>query len=270
MFSCCILDVSTCSCIVSIVFPNLNKLAELAIPSLSLFEKGCSISRKEDSLGKVLSYCCNMHIVLERKFHMAEFIKRVFLKYITGYGDERKYWDTRWKLGLKNEEWDSNFKQKMTALMKNIMSQHRCKSFLEVGCGKANLRELPGYAGLDFSLESIKRSGLKKAIFADITNHIPLPDKSFDAVFTRYVLLHILPNKIENAAAEVSRVTAKCIILYEPPYEPNKPQVQPHSFNHNLPQIIRKYFNGPIIFLEPDNAEIRITVFNRNNKQVKG
>jgi ubiquinone/menaquinone biosynthesis C-methylase UbiE len=114
-------------------------------------------------------------------------------------------------------------------------------------------------------LESIKRSGLKEAIFADVTNHIPLPDKSFDAAFTRYVLLHILPNKIENAAAEISRVTAKCIILYEPPYEPNKPQVQPHSFNHNLPQIFRKYFNGPIIFLEPDNAGIRIRDFSRNN-----
>jgi SAM-dependent methyltransferase len=192
---------------------------------------------------------------------MAEFIKRVFLKYITGYGDERKYWDTRWKLALKNEEWDSDFKQKMTALLNRVMSQYRCKSILEVGCGKANLRELPGYVGLDFSLESIKRSGLKEAIFADVTNHIPLPDKSYDAAFTRYVLLHILPNKIENAVAEMSRVAAKCIILYEPPYEPNKPQVQPHSFNHNLPEIFRKHFDGPIVFLEPKNGEITVSEF---------
>lgn len=198
---------------------------------------------------------------------MAQFIKRVFLKYVTGYKDERKYWDARWKLGITNEEWDDEFKEKMFALMKNLMSQNGCKNILEIGCGKAKLRELPGYTGADFSLESIKRSGLKEAIFADVTNHIPLPNKSFDAVFTRYVLLHILPEKIEKAVAEISRVTAKSVILYEPLYDPSKPQVQaqPHSFNHNLLQMFRKSFDGPIIFLIPEKGEIKVKVYSRDN-----
>jgi SAM-dependent methyltransferase len=188
---------------------------------------------------------------------MAEFIKRVFLKYVTRYNNERKYWDMRWKLALKNEDWTDDFK-KMIALLKRLMSERECRNILEIGCGKANLRELPGYVGLDFSLETIQRSGLKEAVFADVSNHIPLPDKSFDAVFMRYVLLHISPRKIERAASEISRMTRKCIILYEPSYEQGKAQVQPHSFNHNLPEIFQRYFEGSIIFLNPARDEIEI------------
>jgi hypothetical protein len=189
---------------------------------------------------------------------LAEFIKRVFLKYVTRYNNERKYWDTRWKLGLKNEDWNDDFQKRMFTLMKRVITEHGCQNILEIGCGRANLRELPGYVGLDLSLEAIKRSGLKEAVFADVTNHVPLPDKSFDAVFMRYVLLHISPSKIERAASEISRVAKKCIILYEPPYEQGKAQVQPHSFNHNLPEIFQRYFDGTIVFLNPQGDEITI------------
>lgn len=190
---------------------------------------------------------------------MSEFIKRVLLKYVTGYKNERKYWDTRWRFGLRNEEWSEDFQKKMITLLGKVLVQHGCHTFLDVGCGNAKLRDLPGYVGLDFSLESIKRSGLKEAVFADITNHIPLPDKSFDAAFTRTVLLHIPPSKIDRAVSEIIRVTKKCLILLEPQYEPNKPQEQTHSFNHNLPEIIRRHFDGTTIFLNTDKGEIITT-----------
>jgi SAM-dependent methyltransferase len=180
---------------------------------------------------------------------LSQLIKRVFLKYVTGYRNEQKYWDSRWKLGLKDDEWTEDNRQKMIKLLENLMAKNQCKTFLDVGCGKAVLRDLPGYVGLDFSLESIKRSGLKEAVFADITNRIPLPDKSFDAVFTRTVLLHIPPDKIERAVSEVCRVTKKCLILHEPHYDPNGPELRFHCFNHNLPEIVGRHFKGETIFL---------------------
>ena len=180
---------------------------------------------------------------------LSQLIKRVFLKYVTGYKNEQRYWNSRWKLGLRDDEWTEESRQKMVKLLENLMAKNQCKTFLDVGCGKAALRGAPGYVGLDFSLESIKKSGLKEAVFADITNHIPLPDKSFDAAFTRTVLLHIPPDKIERAVSEICRVTKKCLILQEPRYDPSNPELHLHCFNHNLPEMIGRHFKEETIFL---------------------
>ena len=185
----------------------------------------------------------------KNKSGLSQLVKRVFLKYVTGYRNEQKYWDSRWKLGLKDEEWTKDKRERMSKLLENLMAKNQCKTFLDVGCGKAEFRDLHGYVGLDFSLESIKKSRLKEAVFADITNHIPLPDNSFDAAFTRAVFLHIPPNKIERAVSEVCRVTKKCLILQEPHYDPNNTELQIHCFNHNLPEIIGRHFKGKTIFL---------------------
>ena len=187
---------------------------------------------------------------------MAQLIKRIFLKYVIGYKREQNYWNARWRLGLKNDVWDEGRRQEMIILLNAIMAKHECQSFLDVGCGKAALREVRGYVGLDFSIESIKRSGLKEAIFADVTNHIPLPSKSFDAAFTRTVLLHIPPSKIDKAVSEISRVTKKCLILLEPKYVSGLVQEQIHSFNHDYSKIVRRYFHEKVIFLSLGENDI--------------
>lgn len=178
----------------------------------------------------------------------SQFIKRVFLKYVVGYRNEQKYWNKRWKMGLKDENWSVEQRKTMVERVQNMMQENQCLTFLDVGCGKAELRDLKGYIGLDFSLEGIKKSGLKEAIFADITDHIPLPDKSMDVAFTNYVLLHIRPEKIEKAVSELSRITKKMLILNEPPYCRNGLERQIHCFNHNLPEIIGKHFEGKVVF----------------------
>jgi SAM-dependent methyltransferase len=177
--------------------------------------------------------------------------KRVFLKYIQGYGNEQNYWDSRWNLGLQAEV-RSGEKLKLTmAAIEKIMQDNKYDSFLDIGCGKAELRNLPGYVGLDFSFKGLKKSGLKEAIYADITNKIPLPDKSFDVVFTSVVLLHIPPNKIDKAISNLCRVAKKCLVLMEPKYNPIplNVKVQPHCFNHNFHELINKYFDGQVFFL---------------------
>jgi len=176
-------------------------------------------------------------------------VKRIFLKYVVGYGSEQRYWNSRWKIGLKDEGWSNDFRKTMIERLEDLMEEHHCETFLDVGCGNAQLRDMHGYVGLDFSLEGIKKSGLREAVFADITNRIPLPDKSFDTVFTRTVLLHIPPSKIDKAISEICRVTKNCLILIEPAYDPNQSELQIHCFNHNLPEIIGRYFKGETIFL---------------------
>jgi SAM-dependent methyltransferase len=177
--------------------------------------------------------------------------KRVFLKYIKGYGNEQNYWDSRWNLGLQAEVRSGEKLKSTMATIEKIMLENKCTSFLDVGCGQAELRKLHGYVGLDFSFEGLKKSGLKEAIYADITNNIPLPDKSFDVVFTSVVLLHIPPNKIDRAVSNLCRVAKKCLVLMEPKYNPVplNVKVQPHCFNHNLPKLINKYFDGQVFFL---------------------
>jgi SAM-dependent methyltransferase len=181
---------------------------------------------------------------------MKDFLKRVFLKFITGYKDPQKYWNRRWELGLKSEEWSAEMLKRYIEMLSEIMCEYKCNNILEIGCGRAQLRGLPGYLGMDFSVKALQRSGLTEFIFADVTNHIPLSDEAFDAVLVRYVLLHVLPEHIEKAASEISRVAKKIVILCEPPYKRGETQSSIHSFNHNLLEIFRRHFVGRLIFID--------------------
>lgn len=185
---------------------------------------------------------------VRRLFQPKYFLSRFFLKYIVGYSNPQRYWNKRWGLALKTEHWTKQSKEKERQIITNVLKRCRCANILEVGCGEATLRELPGYLGLDFSLEALRKSGLQNFICADVTEKIPLPDKSQDAVLSRFVLLHIPFDKIDAAIREISRVAKKCVILREPwSLEPK--HSQPHSFSHNLPELFKKYFDGTVVFL---------------------
>ena len=177
---------------------------------------------------------------------MSEKLKELYLKYVKGYGNERSYWDSRWSLGLRNEKLTSAYQKGLTYKITKIMEITECASFLDLGCGGAKLRGIPGYLGLDFSLEAIKKSGLTEAIYADITKRIPLPDKSIDMSFAMVVFLHIPPEKIEKAVSEVCRVTKKCIFLVEPKYN-QQADYQKHCFNYDLESMVKKQFDGVVI-----------------------
>jgi len=177
-----------------------------------------------------------------------ELLKAVFLKYVIRYQNPKKYWNMRWKLHHKIlYQTRSDFKQWYFQTVTDIMTKYDCNNILEVGCGLAHLRELPGYLGLDFSSEVLKRSGLQNFISTDITNEIALPDKSYDAVLSIVVLMHIPFGKIEQAVSEISRVAKKCVILFEP-WGTKHHHTQPHTFSHNLPLLFKKHFDGVIIF----------------------
>jgi len=179
---------------------------------------------------------------------MKDLLKRVFLKYVVGYSDPQKYWEMRWRLGLHAEVETAKSGKKLAPKIRRIMRKHECMNVLEIGCGSAPLCELPNYLGLDFSSVALTQSGLKRFIHADVTQKIPLPDKSYDAVLCRFVLLHIPFPRIECTVKEISRVAKKCIILQEPWGEEQK-HSQPHCFTHNLPMLFENYFLGAVVFI---------------------
>ena len=144
-----------------------------------------------------------------------DWCKRVWLRRVVQYGDQRRYWDRRWRMGLKpgSDLW-ANLS---VALLKTkgVMEEHGCTNLLEIGCGPYPLKGLQGYIGMDFSQVALSHSGLQEYICADVTKRIPLPDKSIDAVYLGNVMLHIPSEKVERAAFEIMRVARKCIIVAE-------------------------------------------------------
>jgi len=144
--------------------------------------------------------------------NLLDWYKRVYLWRVVRYRNPRRYWDIRWNLRLipANVDYDMLFQKALKA-----MQEHGCENVLEIGCGRYPLKNLPGYMALDFSAVALQQSGLKSFICADITEKIPLPDKSVDAIYISAVLLHISHEKIGRAVSEVERVAKKVIMLNE-------------------------------------------------------
>jgi hypothetical protein len=159
-------------------------------------------------------------------------IRKVLLRRVVGYSNEQRYWNSRWAWGKIPR--NPNYRSNMEAKVRKVMLEHGCKNILEIGCGEENLKGLPNYTGLDFSLEGLKKSKLDTFIFADITKRIPLPDKCFDAAFTSGVLQHIRPENVQKAASEMARV-AKLVILDEP--HTDNPTF--FSWDHNYEELFR-------------------------------
>ena len=209
---------------------------------------------EKPSLERIAKRHANVSRVIEKA-------RKLWLKYNIGYSDPQKYWDTRWEANLSAEKATGKSALEEFWLIKSLMEKYSCENILEIGCGRATLRNLPNYLGLDFSLEALKRSGLDKFIYADITKGIPLPDKSQDAILSRYVLLHVPFTQIEKTVMEMGRVAKKAIILKEP-YGGNSKHCQAHCFLHNLPELFQKCFQGDLKFLD----SIPVDLHNRHSQ----
>jgi SAM-dependent methyltransferase len=183
---------------------------------------------------------------------LLEYLKRVYLNLSVGYLNPQKYFDKRWSLGLPVDQWSRPLLEQYYRNLGLLMDVKQCENFLDIGCGLAVLRNLRNYLGVDFSIESLKRSGLNKFVFADVSDGIPfLASKSFDMVFTRYVLLHIPPDRIGGAVREISRLAKKCVVLDEPVFQEGI-RLKKHNFNHDLQELF-KDFDGELIFLQSNS-----------------
>lgn len=109
------------------------------------------------------------------------------------------------------------------------------ESLIDVGCGH------------NYFVQSVKKSGIKKAIgidfacpsadfLADILE-LPFEDKEFDLLTAWDVLEHLLPEQVDQALSEMSRVSKRFAftITYNP-----AGCIAPGKFkNHNLHQCCR-------------------------------
>jgi len=128
----------------------------------------------------------------------------------------RFYWNTRWFLNLKPDRYSAAARAEVVSVVKKLLRKHDCENVIEIGCGAhVPLRGIRSATHLDYSLVALKRSKLDSFICADVTNRIPVPDKTFDAAFSSGCLIHIPDESLPAACAEIERVTKKLVILNE-------------------------------------------------------
>jgi len=126
------------------------------------------------------------------------------------------YWDARWSLHLREDDRNPLAHKGFKERVSRVMNQYDCENVLEIGCGpNPPLIGLPNVTHLDFSFNALKESGLDSFIYADITKHIPVPDKTFDATFSCACLMHLSKESLPLACAEIQRVTKKVLITQE-------------------------------------------------------
>lgn len=115
--------------------------------------------------------------------------------------------------------------QKRTAALERILARIAPRSILEVGCGPgSNLAALhtiyPDARLFAAEPNAIARDMAKKlcptAIVADgHTESLTAADASFDLVLTAGVLIHIPPDRITGAMAEIARVSRHYVLAIE-------------------------------------------------------
>lgn len=183
---------------------------------------------------------------------MRQRLKGVLLTLVTRFGgDSRRYWNLRWRLGYDVEKGLDIYRKPWEKQIQNLMQELDCKSILDVGCGKAWLRDLPSYLGVDISTEVFQQNKLDGGLVADATQHLPLPSKSFDAVVSCCFLMHQSPEKVLVATSEMKRVTKRLVVLKEltkSELEGNA-RLKPHCFLHDYQKLF-KDFEGKLVMLK--------------------
>ncbi len=176
-------------------------------------------------------------------------LKGVILTLVTRHGsNSKRYWNLRWRMGYDVEKGLQAYRERWKNQIAQLMQEHKCESILDVGCGKAWLRHLPGYLGSDISLEVFRKNGLNSFLVADATQKLPLPSKSFDALVSCCFLMHQTPAKVLVASNEMMRVAKRLIVLKELTEDTPIP-LKYHCFKHDYEQLF-KDFDGKLVMLQ--------------------
>jgi len=179
-------------------------------------------------------------------------LKGLILTLVTRHGsNSKRYWNLRWRLGYDVEKGLQKYRNRWKSQIAQLMQEQNCESILDVGCGKAWLRDLPGYLGSDMSLEVLRHNGLDSFLVADATRKLPLPSKSFDVSVSCCFLMHQSPEKVLVATSEMRRVTKKLIVLKELTKNENPDNVplKYHCFMHDYKELF-KDFDGRLVMLQ--------------------
>ena len=142
----------------------------------------------------------------------------------------KEYWEERsgsyvheYRLGERG----LHDQDKMNPLLISSLEEIKPSSLLEIGCGfgrnlKLIAENFPKckLSGTDISAGMIDNArkflGEKAALKVMKANALEFPEKSFDAVLSSVVLVHVPKRDIKKTLSEIARVAKKRIILLEP------------------------------------------------------
>lgn len=137
-------------------------------------------------------------------------------------------------------------------LLREQLVSAKPTSALEIGCGFGRNLELLFWSlpdcritGMDISEEMLKigrRNDIPRVswVCGDAAS-IPFPDKSYDAVFTHGLLMHIPPERVHKAFEEMTRVAKRSIFCIEEapfPFENGSRGINDYTFAHNYPAMV--------------------------------
>jgi len=169
---------------------------------------------------------------------------------VTAY-NPREYWLTRGKVYKAQFKYDPEKQLQEQVLVGYLKSMPPFQTVLEIGCGFGRISNLvllnfpaiQEHVATDMSpdqLETAKgfvKSDKVRFIESDIQSL--QPDKKYDLVIAVSVLLHILPDEIDQAIAKMVSFSNKHVVNVDYYEEDKARQVAPHNFMHPYEAIYK-------------------------------
>jgi len=150
---------------------------------------------------------------------------------------------------------ESHLKEKIVKVVELIPKN--TKTIVDVGCGNGVITNVLGQqydvTGVDRSEHALSMVKTKKVKAS--SENIPLPDHSFDMVFSSELLEHLEDGVFQNTIQEFERLTKKFIFITVPNSEnPDKLLIKCPScqFIYNSPNHLRRFKADDFIKLFPN------------------
>jgi len=160
----------------------------------------------------------------------------------------KEYWEKRGQVYKKEYEYSESSKRQEKVLVEYLKSLS-FDSVLEFGCGfgritKIVLENFPikKYVALDLSADQLLNAKnlckeFDNVTFVQSTIQDFNPDEKFDIVLGIEVLLHVLPDEINDVIRKLVNHTNKHLVHVDW-YENTPPKIRsPHNFIHNYKKI---------------------------------
>ncbi len=142
------------------------------------------------------------------------------------------------------------------------------KTILDVGCGNGvitnELAKKYDVTAVDRSSAALKYVNTKK--IQSGADQIPLPDKSFDLVFSSELLEHLEDDVLKNTINEIKRLSKQYVFITVPNAEnPNKLAIKCTKCNYvfNRPNHLRSFKSKDIRSLFSDYDVVKTGVFGK-------
>lgn len=159
----------------------------------------------------------------------------------------------------ENFDWKSlksaDLEEKIQRILKMIPTD--VNTMLDVGCGNGAITNVLAknidVTAVDRSKEALKYVNSKKIEAS--ADAIPLPDKSYDLVFSSELLEHLEDKTLEGTVQEINRLAKKYLLISVPNDEnPDKLPIRcpKCNFDYNRPNHLRSFNQKKLAALFPE------------------